>query len=86
MVGKEQEADSQHGTFWNTKPSVPEFQNASAGQQIAVNPTGKMKDTLARKKSHTPSCNPKTEYSIKAYHKLMLQMTVESQKHYYYIT
>lgn len=46
-MGRGQEVDSQHEAFWNMKPSVPEFQNASAGQQRAVNPTGKMKDTLA---------------------------------------
>ena len=65
MVGRGQEVDRQHGAFWNTKPSVPEFQNASAGQQMAVNPTGKMKDPLASGRSHTPaSCNP--EFFIKA--------------------
>ena len=47
MVGRGQEVDSQHGALWNMKPNGPELQNASAGQQIAVNPTGKMKDTLA---------------------------------------
>lgn len=48
MVGRGQEVDSQHGKFWNMKSSVPELQNASA-----VNPTGKMKDTLAQKKEVT---------------------------------
>lgn len=46
-MGRGQEVDSQCGALWNMKPSVPEFQNASADQGVAVNPTDKMKDTLA---------------------------------------
>lgn len=47
MMGRGQEVDSQCGALWNMKPSVPEFQNASADHGVAVNPTDKMKDTLA---------------------------------------
>lgn len=47
MVGRGQEVDSQCETFWNRKP---EFQNACAGKQIAVNPTGKMRYSSIGKK------------------------------------